>query len=226
MISRRLRPWVCSRSTSILATKAVRLAPALPVVALTASCSERAGRARRVLQLLDAARADAARREVDHAQEAGVVVRVLQQAQVGQRVLDFGALEEAQAAVHAVRHAGVEQRRLDHPALRVAAVEHGDLLARNARLGALVAHQVAHLLDHPLRLGQVGRRLVHAHRLARALVGAQVLAQARLVVADQRVGRIEDVAVAAVVLLQLDLVRTSNSRTKSAMLPTRAPRKA
>jgi hypothetical protein len=57
-------------------------------------------------------------------------LRVLEQAQIGQRVLDFGALEEAQAAVHAVGHAGIEQRRLDHPALRVAAVQHGDLLAR------------------------------------------------------------------------------------------------
>jgi hypothetical protein len=84
MISRSVRPWVCSRSTST--------------------------RAGRVLQRLDAARADAARREVHHAQEAGVVVGVLEQAQVGQRVLDLGALEEAQAAIHAVGQAGVEQR--------------------------------------------------------------------------------------------------------------------
>jgi hypothetical protein len=41
-----------------------------------------AARARRVLQLLDRARADAARREVDDAQQAGVVVRVLDQPQV------------------------------------------------------------------------------------------------------------------------------------------------
>ena len=47
------------------------------------------------------ARADAARREIDDAQEARVVVRVLDQAQVGERVLDLGALEEAQAAVDA-----------------------------------------------------------------------------------------------------------------------------
>ncbi|MDH6590726.1 hypothetical protein M2165_000615 [Variovorax sp. TBS-050B] len=116
-------------------------------------------------------------------------------------MLDLGALEEAQAAVHAVGHARIEERGLDHPALRVAAVEHGHFLAVEA-----VAHELAHLLDHPLRLGQVGGRLVHPHRLARPLVGAQVLAQALLVVADELVGRIEDVAVAAVVLLQLDLV--------------------
>jgi hypothetical protein len=60
-------------------------------------------------------------------------VRVLQQAQVGQRVLDFGAFKKAQAAIHAVGHAGIEQRRFDHPALRVAAVEHGDFLALESR---------------------------------------------------------------------------------------------
>jgi hypothetical protein len=150
---------------------------------------------------LERARADAARRKVDDAQETGVVVLVLQQAQVGQRVLDFGTFEEAQAAVHAVRHRGVEERRFNDPALRIAAVEHGHFLAVEA-----VARELSHFLDHPLRLGQVGGRLVHAHRLAGALAGAQVLAQALLVVADELVGGVEDVAVAAVVLLQLDLV--------------------
>ena len=58
---------------------------------------------RRVLQLLEGARADAARREVHHPQEAGVVVRVLDQPQVRERMLDLGPLEEAQAAVDLVR---------------------------------------------------------------------------------------------------------------------------
>src|SRR3990167_7144538 len=190
MMPRRFRPWVCSRSTSTMATNAPRLAPALPGTALTASCSEQ-----------PAARANATRRKVDDAREAGVIVWVLQQAQVGQRMLDFGALEEAQTAVHAVGHAGIEQCRFDHPALRIAAVEHGDFLA----LKAVVAHELLDLIDHPLRLRQVRAGFVHAHGLARALRGAQVLAQAAAVVADEGVGRIKNVAVAAVVLLQLDL---------------------
>ena len=165
-----------------------------------------AGGTGHVLQLLDAAGADAARREVDHPQKAGVVVGVLQQPQVGQRVLDLGPLEKAQAAIHPVGHGRIEQRGLDHPALRIAAVEHRDLLATDARHRTVAAHQVPHFLDHPLRLGEVGRRLIDPHRLAGALRGAQVLAQPGLVVADQLVGRIEDVAEAAVVLLQLDLV--------------------
>ncbi len=135
----------------------------------------------RVLQHLDRARPDAARREVHHAHEARVVVRVLQQAQVGQRMLDFRPLEKAQAAVHAVGHRGIEQRRLDHPALRVAAVEHGDL----APLEAVIARELADLVHHPLRFRQVGGRFIDAHRLARPLRGAQVLAQAAAVVADE-----------------------------------------
>ena len=154
------------------------------------------------MQHFNAARTNAARRKVDDAQKAGVVVRVLQQAQVGQRVLDFGAFKKAQATIHTVGHAGIEQGRFNHPALRVAAVEHGDFLA----LKAVAAHQLLDLVHHPLRLGQVRAGLVHAHGFARALRGAQVLAQAAAVVADEVVGRVEDVAVAAVVLLQLDLV--------------------
>ena len=116
-------------------------------------------------------------------------------------MLDLGPLKKAQAAVHLVRQAGIEQRGLDHPALRVAAVQHGDFVPRQA-----VAHQLAHLVHHPLRLGKVAGGLKHPHRLARALRGAQVLAQTAAVVADQFIGAVQDVAAAAVVFLQLDLV--------------------
>ena len=154
-----------------------------------------------VLQHLDAARTNAARRKVDHATEAGVVVRVLQEAQIRQCVLDFRAFKKAQTAIHTVRHAGIEQGRFDYAALGIAAVKHGDFLA----LETIALYQLLDLIHHPLRLGQVGAGLVHAHRLARALRGAQVFAQAAAVVADEGVGRVEDVAVAAVVLLELDL---------------------
>ena len=116
-------------------------------------------------------------------------------------MFDFSALEKAQAAVHTVGHGHVEKRGFNYPALRVGAVEHGDFLAVHA-----VAYELLHLVDHPLRFGKIAGCLVNAHRLTRALLGAQVLAQAAAVVADERVGRIEDIAVAAVVLLQLDLV--------------------
>ena len=128
-------------------------------------------------------------------------MRVLKQAQISQRVLDFGALEKAQAAIHAVRNAGVEKRGFHHPALGVAAVEQGDFFAL-----AAVAHQLLDLVHKPLRLGKVTGGLIHAHRLARAGVGAEVFPQALGVVTDQCIGRIEDVAEAAVIALELDLL--------------------
>src|SRR5262252_6984807 len=98
MMRRSVSPRVASRMASTRTANACNAPPPLP---------------RRVLQLLEGARADAARREVDDAKEACVVVRVLDQAQVGQRVLDLGALEEAQPAVDLVRHAGIEERALE-----------------------------------------------------------------------------------------------------------------
>ena len=116
-------------------------------------------------------------------------------------MFDFGALEKAQATVDPVGNAGVEQRRLDDAALGVAAIEHRHFLAPDS-----IARQLAHFLDHPLRLGKITGRLADPNGLARPLVGAQVLAQPLGVVADQRVGAVEDVAVTAVVLLELDLM--------------------
>ena len=75
-----------------------------------------------------------------------------------------------------------------------------------AQAGLARFHQVAHFRNHPLRFFKVAGRLINAHRFAGPLVGAQVFSQAAAVVADQRIGRVQNVAVAAVVLLQLDLV--------------------
>ena len=162
-----------------------------------------AGLAGFFLQGFDAAGADAPGRKVHHAQKAGVVLRVLQQAQVGQGVLDFRAFKKAQAAIHAVGDAGIEQAAFQHAALGVAAVEQGDFLAREA----VVFGERLDFLDQPTRFVQIGGRFVDAHRFARALVGGQVFAQALAVVFNQGVGAVQDVAVAAVVALQLDLVR-------------------
>ena len=118
-------------------------------------------------------------------------------------MLDFRAFKKAQAAIHAVGDAGVEQAAFQHAALGVAAVEQGDFLAREA----VVFGERLDFLDQPTRFVQVGGRFVDAHRFARALVGGQVFAQALAVVFNQGVGAVQDVAVAAVVALQLDLVR-------------------
>ena len=128
-------------------------------------------------------------------------MRVLKQAQISQRVFNFRALEKAQAAVNAVRQAGVEQRCFHHPALRIAAVKQGDFLAL-----AAFAHQLLDLVHKPLRLGKITGGFIHAYRLARASFSAEVFTQAFGVVTDQCIGRIKDVAEAAVIALELDLV--------------------
>ena len=116
-------------------------------------------------------------------------------------MFDFGPLKKAQAAIHLVRQPGAKQRGLDHPALRVAAVQHRNFVPRQT-----VAHQLAHFIHHPLGLRKVAGGLKHPHWLTRALRGAQVFAQAAAVVADQLIGAVQNVAAAAVVFLQLDLV--------------------
>ena len=80
-------------------------------------------------------------------------------------MLDFGTLEKPQTPINPVRYGRIEERGFDHPALCIAAVEHRHFLAVDAG-----AHQLAHLLDHPLRFGEIGGRFVDPHRLARALV--------------------------------------------------------
>ena len=114
---------VALRSDSISPTNAETLPPARAAashsVVFCMLC--------RFLQLLDAARADAARGKVDDAQQRVVVVGVFHQAQIGQRVLDLLPLEEAQPAIHAVRQSGRHQRMFQHARLRIGAVQQRDL---------------------------------------------------------------------------------------------------
>ncbi len=127
-------------------------------------------------------------------------------------MLDLGTLEEAHAAIDAVRHAGVEQRVLEHARLGVGAVEHRDLRRRD-----VVCDQALHHVDDERGLVDVGRRRVRAYRLALAVHGPQVLAEPRLVVPDQRVRRVEDVAMRAVVLFELDQLHRRVGRAEIAL---------
>ena len=105
---------------------------------------------RHILQLFERACANAARRKVDDAHEAGVVVRVLQHAQVGQCVLDFGTLKKPQAAIDLVGHGGVEERRFYHAALGVGAVQHGHFGSRH-----ILPDELLDFIHHPLRFGEI-----------------------------------------------------------------------
>ena len=78
--------------------------------------------ARRILQDFKRTGTDAAGRKVHHPHEGRVVVRVGDQAQVGQRMLHLLALEEAQPAIHAVSHAARKKLMFQHPRLGVGTV--------------------------------------------------------------------------------------------------------
>ena len=117
-------------------------------------------------------------------------------------MLDLGALEKAQTAIDPIWHTGVKECRFHHPALRVAAVEQRDFLTLRS-----VPHQLFDLINKPVGFGKVTGGLVHAHRFPRPGLRAQIFPQALAVVADQLISRIQDIAEAAVIALQLDLVR-------------------
>ncbi len=156
-------------------------------------------RLRALLQRFQRSRADPARREVDHAQECAVIVRRGDEPQIGKRVLDLSPLEKAHAAIHAIGHAGVEECVLEHARLGVGSIQHGHLRGRNP-----VVDEAFHDVDDERRLVSVRWRDERAHRLALRVGGPQILAQPTLVMPDQRIRRVENVTVRAVVLLELD----------------------
>ena len=143
-------------------------------------------------------RADAAHRQIHHPFEGSVVRAAGDEAQVRQGVLDFGALEEAQAPVHAIRHAGIEKSLFEHPGLRVRAVQHRRFAAR-----AAVSHPFADAIHDEVGLVALVEGRIQLDALAVRAAGPQRLAEPAIVVRDQRVRRLENIAGGAIVLLQL-----------------------
>ena len=143
--------------------------------------------------------ADPAPRRVDDALERDDVVRVGQERQVGERVLDLRALVEARPADHLVADAVADQRVLEHAALGIGPVEDGDVVARPAALDVALD-----LAGDVARLGVLVLELADADGVAALLVGPEVLAHPLAVVRDDRVGGVEDRLRRAVVLLELD----------------------
>src|SRR6185312_10206395 len=126
-------------------------------------------------------------------------MRIVDKPQICQYMLDFLTLEEALATIDPIWNAGRKKRMLDGPGLCVAAIQDSNLMRR-----AALAQQSADFIHQPLRLERVGRLLHHPQQFAFASLGPQVLAQAMLVVSDQRVGGVQDMTEGSIVLLQSD----------------------
>ena len=145
--------------------------------------------------------ADAALGGRDRAQEGRVVVVVDQQPQPGAEVLDLGPVEEALSARDLVRDLRPAQRGFQRTRLVVGTVQDREVLER------LVLVAGAQTLDACHRaLGFVVFLVTgtHAHRLALAEFAPERLREQLGVRADHVVGRAQDGAGRAVVLLELD----------------------
>src|SRR3954451_9598311 len=141
--------------------------------------------------------ADPAPRRVGNARERHHVLRVGEPGQVGDRVLDLGALVELRPADDLVADLPAHERVLEDARLRVGPVEDRDLRARDA-----LVHEALDLPHHEARLGVLVLELAHLDRIALAEVGPQRLAHPPAVVRDDRVGDAEDRLRRAVVLLE------------------------
>ncbi|CAH0327285.1 hypothetical protein SRABI128_05950 [Microbacterium sp. Bi128] len=137
---------------------------------------------------------------VEDAAEVDVVVRVDQDAQVGEGVLDLLALVEAGAADHLVGQAHADQDVLDRAGLGVGAVENGHVAGAQV---ALILEPVNFLGDE---LGLVVFVLADvAHDLLAVALGRpEPFLRPVGVAGDHRVGGAEDGLGGAVVLLELD----------------------
>ena len=156
-------------------------------------------RGRDLRQLGERGLADAALRHGHRADERGIVGVVGDEAQVGDDVLDLGALEVRLPARDRVRHVVRAERRLEHAGLVVAAVE-DRVVAEAAAVLELVREEPR---DDELRLGLVVAGGQHADRVAVAERAPQALLEQLRVVRDQRVGALQDAHAGTVVLLEL-----------------------
>ena len=134
------------------------------------------------------------------AQEGGVIVRVGQHPQPGQRVLDLLAFEEGGTAGEVVGHAQQLQGLLQWPRLVVAAEQDAELVPRHLRGLVLEEDLGGNLLGLVLAVAA----FPHPDALAVGLVAPQGLGMLVRVACDQGIGRAQHPIGAAVVLLQLD----------------------
>ena len=151
---------------------------------------------------LDGGVAQPALGHVDDALEGEVVGRRVDDAQIGQRVADLGALVEPRAADHPVGQAERDEAVFELAHLERGAHQDGDLVEDMA-----AALQLLDLLADRAGLFLAVPRAGDGDLLARHVLGAQRLAEPALVVRDQMARCRQDVPGASVIPLQPDDLR-------------------
>ena len=152
-----------------------------------------------VVQHLHGGVAEPALGHVDDALEGEIVGRRIDDAQISQRVADFGALVEPRTADHAIGQAERDEAVFEFAHLERGAHQDRDLVevfARALQLLDLLADGAGFLFGIP---GAGDGDL-----FAVDILGAQRLAEAAFIVRDQMRGGGEDVAGGAVVALEAD----------------------
>ena len=115
-------------------------------------------------------------------------------------ILDLGAIEKRRAAGHVIRNAREPQRFFQRPRLMIAAIEHREFVpARLVLLG-----QMRDRGGRAFGFVLVVAAFDDAQRRAIGLLAPELLVEHVRVVRDQRVGRAQHAAGAAIVLLELD----------------------
>ena len=148
---------------------------------------------------LDGLGSDAPGRVVDDAGQAQVILRVVQHRQIGHHVLHLRPVKKPGAADDAIGDAVFLAGVLHLVGLGVHAIENGVVLPP-AALAVVLQNAGGHILGLVVLVhGGVQGQLVPVPGL-----GPQLLALAALVVADDGVGRLQNVPGGAIVLLQAD----------------------
>ena len=136
---------------------------------------------------------------VHHPEQAQVIIGVVDDAEIGQHVLDLRPLEEAEAPHHPVGDAVALQGHLNLVGQGVHPVEDG---AVPPLFPLAIGFQQLGGHIHPLLPLVAGG--VEMDFLPLPMLGPEVFALPAPVVADHRIGRLQDVSGGAVVLLQPD----------------------
>ena len=147
--------------------------------------------------------AEATLGDVDDAFKRKVVAWLVDEAQIGERVPDFGAFVKPEASDDPVRHADRDEAVLELAALVLRADENGDAVEAVAALGSPLLPALDLVANAARLLGAVPDA-DNLDPLALRNVGEQCFTEAARVMGNDAAGSSEDVRRAAVILLESD----------------------
>ena len=156
-------------------------------------------RRRNSLGLFQGRPADLPGGHIDDPSQAQVVRRVADHTQICQHILHLCPVEELHTAHDLIGHAVALEGIFQGVGLGVHPVQNGVVPPVGAPVVA--GHDVSH---HKVGLVALVEAGLDGHRVPGAVLGPQSLALAPLIVADHRVGRVQDVLGRPVILLQTD----------------------